>query len=341
MNPCSHLLLVLLSILAVVPLAACSQLEFRATPSAIHPILTTTFQLRCSLQTYPWVKDVASPQVTSNPFMKYVTYDNYYTTPYYYNWQNTDISTPDYYNGQSTQTTPASAVNADVAHITSILITKVTNFGRREAVASVTLFDPPTADGYYASQAQVEGSCERSPFNGEKGYLLVTWTRPLQEQAGEYLCEISGLSSDKHPVTLQSNVQISFSQPTVSDLIGYISNNEMRISQLEKENNLLKQEVLTLNTSAPVSSVGNIKAQHIQQGSGECNYYSSYHWVNFYPPYTITTTPIVFLSVTNWTTSGYSARARVTAHSINNNGFNLECDVYDATLQYEWLAIDN
>ncbi|KAH9523947.1 hypothetical protein Btru_047590 [Bulinus truncatus] len=325
--------------------ADAAYIQFRATPSAIHPILTTTFQLRCSIQQYQWPKQSPDTRVSVNPFLRYTFDYTDVTTAGTYWWQNPSPTTAaDFYTTQDPYTPSTTApvpINANVEHITSILITKVTSYGQREPVASVTLFDPPSADGYYASQAKVEGSCDRSPYVGEHGYLSITWDRPLEEQSGEYLCEVSGLSSDKHPVTLQSNLQVTFSQPTLSDLIGYISKNEMRITELEKENSLLKNEMQRWNGSSQTgNSSGHIKAQRIQTGSGECSYNQS-HYVNFSQNYD--TTPTIFLSITNLTMlySYNTHEARVSAHDVNNWGFRLQCDIYDTTLAYEWMTIDN
>lgn len=151
----------------------------------------------------------------------------------------TSQSHPRAYN-QTTTAPPH--INADVSHITSIIISKDVS-GQKVTVASVTAFDNTSIEDPFTGIVSVEGDSNRSPVAGEQGYLQLTWEEPVAREAGVYTCEVFGLNTDKHPVSLYGTVHVLTSEPTYSELIAYISAFDKAVSSFKEENIKLNSTV--------------------------------------------------------------------------------------------------
>ncbi|CAL1547755.1 unnamed protein product, partial [Lymnaea stagnalis] len=129
------------------------------------------------------------------------------------------------------------SASSDVAHVISIIITKSSNVtGQAEPVASISQFEPASPDGSPAENLHVEGNITENSLMKELGYLQVTWNGPTGAQAGNYTCEITALTSNKHIVEINGKLNITASEPGVSDLIRFIIDHDRLINQLQITN---------------------------------------------------------------------------------------------------------
>ncbi|CAL1547693.1 unnamed protein product [Lymnaea stagnalis] len=326
MSVCTIIALVLLSVL-ISTINADSLVTLEGAPSTIHPVLTKTLQLRCAVQS-------DSSSVTSQTTSLY----NLITTPQ---------------PGSATDSPPQDGVQAtspsgSIAKLLSLVITKKNQgTGLSETLASVTGCNVPIIEEKFLSTFGVEGNSEGSNQNGELGYLVLTWDRPDEGEAGIYSCEAYALNSDKHPVSLIANLPIASVQPNIADLVTYISANEREITSLKSmvnavagENAALRHEnyQLYIKTNELENRLTGLKGQNIQTGSFSCTYQE----IPFPQPYN--NTPIVFLSTASASiSSSYSystASYNTNLQSVTPYSFTVSCSQSYFTTSFTWLAID-
>ncbi|KAI8776322.1 DSC-2 [Biomphalaria glabrata] len=330
----------LLSIQMTGQTVSAAYLVISASPLSIQPILTTTLKLRCSIKLD---NTLNARQIHGNLGV------------------------------EQTNTEPPAL--ADVDHIVSIILKKYNSVTMtNEAVANIIPYDKPVAEGSYANLVQVDGNTDSSPVPGEKGYLEVTWFKPME--GGTFSCEVTALTSDRHPTTLTQNLEVSVIEPGISDLVIHIAAHDLELSkhkkyitQLEEVNKELKQEVdilksnitlhqdlyahlrqdldtltanITHQTSALISQVNGLKRQNLQTGFDVCRS----QFIRFPTPYV--TKPQV---VTSFIRLGFTLTAnsleepyifQVNAENVDAVGFNVTCinTGHGAIADFVWLAIE-
>ncbi|CAL1543999.1 unnamed protein product [Lymnaea stagnalis] len=322
-------------------------LTIDARPSLIHPVLTKKLQLRCSVKNEGWL----AKNVGKFPFNS-----------------NTSTQPPKYGSGNHGVNFDVSALAPKIAHtstaskgsfvrLLSVVITKFNDETEmRETVASVTGCDVPITEDKFLSTVEVEGSSEGSDKDGEMGYLLLTWDRPVDRHAGNFTCEAYGLRSDKHPESLKASLEIVAVEPKISDLVDYISINEKAITALkekiitlDEENDALRQDLnaTSANTTNLENRLGGVKGQNIQKGTLSC---MSSNEIQFPKPFKVP--PIVIISLAYTSVSGtvsgnvnygasFSASFSVSLNSVKNTSFTYSCSNSYFSPSFNWLAIDN
>ena len=114
----------------------------------------------------------------------------------------------------------------NVEEVTSIILMM-----NGQDVASVTnLAAAQVKDGSLNSQVTGQVS---SSASGGTGFLEVTFTDPIDYQAGEYHCEANGLSQG-HGVVFSTSLEVSSAAPNVSDLLGVIRDMGEEIHRLQQ-----------------------------------------------------------------------------------------------------------
>ena len=93
--------------------------------------------------------------------------------------------------------------------------------------------------------SQVTGSTSGSP--GEKGFIQLVIYEPTSSEAGEYVCEANALSDNGHNVVFSTPLEVSTSEPSLSDLVTYISHLRQQLdtkvifsATLSKDTNVTK-----------------------------------------------------------------------------------------------------
>ncbi|XP_059162049.1 uncharacterized protein LOC131945080 [Physella acuta] len=322
-------------------IALASELKFESNPSNIHPILTKTLQVRCAVK-------ISSLRIQGSARLGHGFVDpsnakiqqNATAIQRNNRTQNTTTSPTPHSQlltgNQSTSTPPH--VNDDVSHITSIIISKEVS-GHKVTVASVTAFDSPSIESPFTGIVSVEGNSNTSPVTGEQGYLQLRWEEPLAREAGVYTCEVFGLNTDKHPVSLYDTVQVQSSEPTYTELIAYISAFDKALSELQKENKELR--MFQSNITADISEMGtklyNLTGPEIQTGRVSCLSTT----VNFQSSFS--KTPVVYVSLSGFRTSSSPTSGLIEAsiRSIANSYFYLDCSMsgFYNTPTVSWIAI--
>ena len=128
--------------------------------------------------------------------------------------------------------------------LTSLVITK-----NGHDVAMVSSVSPAhVTDG--STNVQVSGSVSG---NSGSGFIQLTITQPTVDQTGEFVCEASGLSAAGHVVTVSSTVEITNCEPSIADLVAYVTdlskkNGDLnvKIGSLEVKNVDLQQNINAL-----------------------------------------------------------------------------------------------
>ncbi|BFZ15365.1 hypothetical protein BsWGS_18403 [Bradybaena similaris] len=220
--------------------------------------------------------------------------------------------------------------------------------GRLQTVARVSTFDPASAS-VDPDNIKVEGDTDASTVSREKGYLEVTWEYPAEAQSGEYFCDIYGLDTTMHPVSLSSSARITATQATVPDLAAFVAQNQRYVTELQHSlahvtaqlNRLQKEsqeqhQAFNDSIDSLQNTTQHMKAQNIQTGTISCNN----AFVTFPQPYK--RTPTVFISIFDFQSSSSSWNLAVTIQSLNLTGFIPFCTrQYMSNNNIRWIAIDN
>jgi len=112
-------------------------------------------------------------------------------------------------------------------------------------VASVTLFDPPTALTD-AGNLEVKGSISAS---SSEGFLQLSWLHPELVYLGDYNCEVSGVDARGHTKTLTSTLTLTSAPPSLADVIDVFSKKfheqQATNSKLQNDNDHLTKKLKT------------------------------------------------------------------------------------------------
>ncbi|XP_059162053.1 uncharacterized protein LOC131945085 [Physella acuta] len=307
-------------ILFVACYCSASKILFEATPEAIAPYLSKTLTLRCSVETE--TETVIGRRHAAKRVTETVT------------------------------------SHADVNHVTSIIVTRVSaGSDQNVTVATMSSYEPASAkvDG---DKVRVTGTTEPSTTSGEKGYLELTWTHPLQDQAGVYVCEVFALNSNLHPEALRVSVNIEINDVGIPELINFISENDRKIETLQSQldqyrsqigpldngtqsltdQNKVKFDAIGADISNLKMAANNLTNRNIQMGNITCTSSSSV-MITFDRPYD--SPPAVFLA---FDSLALYQDIVISPRSINiqENGFTVSCTWNSYTRAYGvgWLALN-
>ncbi|XP_059169206.1 uncharacterized protein LOC131950990 [Physella acuta] len=296
------------------PTIEASSLQFVANPLVIKPVLSKKLQVRCAVFN------------TTQEIMRR-------------NYKNKGLV-------EGKLISSMEDPQPDVGHLMSIVITKWNKeTDQNETVASVAGCLAAGAEFNFLGKVEVEGNTERSPVPGEVGYLKLTWDRPLDQHSGLYSCEASALTSEKHTISLSASLQIVAKEPTISDIVAYISEHDKNITSLKEENQKLKLDLESLmsNTTQNFTEVQQkmalMKGQNTQTGSVTCSDQTILFSQQF------KNTPIVYVAFEALSVSGsgtYTTSLSTSAVSVSS--FKLSCSytghVNTWGLRVRWLATD-
>ncbi|CAL1547695.1 unnamed protein product [Lymnaea stagnalis] len=300
------------------------QVFLEVNPPTIHTILTKKLRMRCSLK-----NDVNLEM--QKPLSKEEFCDR--TTPSC-NTKAEELSL----KVASTSTSPRS----DISDLLSIVITKYSNdHKKREIIASVTSAAAPKTEAVFTSAVQAEGTCESSDVD-ELGYLLLTMDMPTDEHAGNYTCEVLALDFQKIPLALNASFSIAVIQPSVSDLVTYISKHEQEIIELRKQVSDLKETNITLMRHISERDKSLQTGRSTICRDNPKNYIAT---ITFQQPYV--DTPKIFAKVTKWTYPNGRQFLKdlhqplIVFESASLKSFSTLCYIGDQYLieEFEWLAV--
>lgn len=313
-------------------------MAFVAQPMMIDPILTSTLTLRCSITT--------SPVSTRQLHVEWGT--------------NPPLST-------------------QVVKVLSVGIFAFNpDINQNQLVTSVRASEQASIEETYAGMVRAEGSTNTSQTPGEMAYLQVQWDNPLKEQAVSYTCEASMLTSTGQTTSMSNVLEVTSSDPTISDLVKFISQHQQHISNQEKtiallqeENQHLKQTIDSIQSNASHYSldggsiqhqitvlqqnfssqtqelrakVEEMKGQNIESGIAVCHN----HRVSFKRRYQVKPTVLTTFIRLGFTTNPNKDTAdtfvfQVNTENVDVSGFNVTCinSGYSSIADFVWLAIDN
>jgi len=189
---------------------------------------------------------------------------------------------------------------------------------------------------------RVNGDVTRRP--GEKGYMEVTFTSPTQNETGEFVCEVNAITEAGHGVVFSTSVEVTMSQPTMSDLISHI-----RALELSRD-----------SLAARVKQLEAGQGGHTHSESGVLECFDSTKWTGqhkvaagythtldvthkFSQAYNVT--PTVQLGVVQMDDDNHkNSRYVVTLVSVDTTGFTIRCGTWmDSTIfrmAVSWVSID-
>ncbi|KAH9505464.1 hypothetical protein Btru_057392 [Bulinus truncatus] len=323
-----------------------SQINFRAEPATINSLTTKEWSLRCSVQDairsqtmtrslmFPRMVNYSTPSTTTETTHTPTGLHTMSTRP-------TTTPTPSTTPGEATSWTTSSHTTstttgptqgsttissslpspspnaADVSHVTSIVISKLSNLtGQPQTIADVTPFQSAAVDQAFLGLVTAQGDSMWSPVSGEKAYLQVTWPDPKEDQAGEYLCEVAALNAHNHPVNLRSTLSVTSRDPTLADVIDYVIQLERRL-----------EDALT---------------PRVQKGTEEChlNTFAGSQTVRFGAPFRSTPTVWTTFSDVRYSSSA-DGEFKVALVGANSSHFTYDCLAAHTSFTFDWLAIDN
>ena len=254
----------------------------------------------------------------------------------------------------TTVTSPSgSLVGRDVSHAATVkyLTSLVVMRNGNHHVASVTEHSPAVALDDLGN-LKVKGD-----ITGSEGFLQLSWSYPTDVQAGQYTCEVNGLTSVGHNVMLTENLEVGMGDPSIEDLIDHIgalkhkqdedvSNLQNQISDLQKKNTAQDQIISNL--------------RHVESGLIDCGG-ASPTWpgrlTNIYGGQDCYTTktvhfnkvfadkPVVHLSTQHRfddssATDGYYA---IELMSVSTDSFTMRCRTYTGdkiqAMSVSWVGI--
>ncbi|XP_059162050.1 uncharacterized protein LOC131945081 [Physella acuta] len=325
-------------LLCLLHISSASQVAFVAQPMIIDPILTSTLTLRCS--------------ITSPPMSTRQLHVEWPTNP---------------------------PLSTQVSQVLSVGIFAFDhNINRNQLVASVRTSEHASIEQTYAGLVRVEGSTNTSQTPGEMAYLQVQWDNPLEEQAVSYTCEASMLTLTGQTTSMSNVLEVTSSDPTISDLVKFISQHKQQISDQEKkiallqeENQHLRQAIISIQSNASHyaldggaiqqqitvlqqnfssqtqelrAKVEEMKGQNIESGIAVCHT----HYVSFKRRYLVKPTVLTTFVRLGFTTSPNKDTAdtfvfQVNTENVDVTGFNVTCinSGYSSIADFVWLAIDN
>ncbi|KAH9523948.1 hypothetical protein Btru_047592 [Bulinus truncatus] len=221
----------------------------------------------------------------------------------------------------------------------SVVISTVNSVdGENETIASVTGCSTPVIEKTFLDLVQAEGSTERSSEKDKQGYLYLTWNNPNEKHASRYTSEVSFLNLAKHTSVISTSLDIVSVDPTIADLVNYISDSEKtqltrQINELQANYTELRDVVeehdgihtnLNLTTTIINDKLGNIKGQNSQTGEIKCLLNEINH-VTFLRPFENVPTVNLMLSYFYAASSSYiSFRNNLTY--VNTTGFGVNCN---------------
>jgi len=125
----------------------------------------------------------------------------------------------------------------DVSHTQEnmLMLTSLVVMKNGSDIASVNLATPAhIVDG--STNVQVIGGVA-----GTAGYITLTFTDPKVNQIGEFVCEAHGLGATGHGVTLTTKVQVTSVEPSIADLVTFVTDLRSKNDHMAEENLKLKQ----------------------------------------------------------------------------------------------------
>ncbi|KAK0065731.1 DSC-2 [Biomphalaria pfeifferi] len=318
-----------------------SQLLFHTNEPVIHPILTKTLRLRCSVRNDANSIDVlrplpAAPTESPNDREERQLHSNNMPSVNSELMASENVSQTTYVSsGNTTHSTFDLSPQADIAHVMSIIVSKELS-GKYLPLAKVTPYDPAFASTWIDNDVKVQGNCETSPVPGEQSFLELTWISPKEEQAGHFKCDIYALNTDSLAVSLSTSLDITSSAPTFSDLISYvtdhdkiISEKEAEISRLNNETQSLKSALdeLKINTTNEIrdlkDNLVDMLSPNIESGIIRC---PLKEFISFQKTYRVD--PLVFSSFVNATSNGNGYNRigfYIDITNVTTTGFSVDC----------------
>ncbi|KAH9523945.1 hypothetical protein Btru_047584 [Bulinus truncatus] len=259
------------------------------------------------------------------------------------------------FNGNASRQSVPAGFHFD--QLLSVVISKVNNAnGENETIASVTGCSTPVMEKSFLNLAQAEGSTERSPEKDEQGYLYLTWNNPNEKHAAKYTCEVLFLNSDKHSSVLSTSLDIVSVEPTIADLVNYISDSEKTIQQVTRQINELQANYTELrdvvkehdgihtNLSLTSTIINNklekIKGQNSQFGEINCLVNEVNH-VRFTQPFNNAPKVNLILSYL-YVPSGANVVLAHSLYYVNRTSFGVHCNRPSSltSINFKWLALD-
>jgi len=239
---------------------------------------------------------------------------------------------------------PSSPDEDDIKFLSSLVIMR----NGKDHVASITEHTPASAT-MDLDNLKVEGQ-----ITGSSGFLHLSWTYPSDAQAAQYTCESNGLNALGHYVSMTKTLEVGVGEPTLSDLVKYVGNQQKMVvglqntvknlqqSNKDQEQKISTQEQVIASLNATVGDqnkeIANLR--NVQTGIIDCgnrhgysgslpNYHSHQHdqyktkTVSFNQTYI--RAPEVHLSFSFVDDFAAQAYFRADLLSVSTTGFTMRC----------------
>jgi len=207
--------------MCVTSVVQCSDITFTTSSSSIKPLVTDSLLLRCG------VFDGA-PTGTSGIIGKRDVMSDVIAT-------NHALSSTTSFGHTSSDISKRDVKTSDIAHVTSITITK-----NNVDVAAVTAF---VAAKVFNNTGGVHVTGNVTASGAERGFLQVTWDYPESSLSGSYQCIINGHDADGHHHTLTETMDVDDNEVTLSDVVSYIHQLKLDNEQQKLINDQQKQSI--------------------------------------------------------------------------------------------------
>ncbi|CAL1547687.1 unnamed protein product [Lymnaea stagnalis] len=317
-----------------------SDLVMQSNSPVIHPVLTKTLRLRCSIYkenpNLAALTRASSEREVANLDETDVAYDDGILTN---NVTNTSVVV----TAPAAATTPSPlsvSSGVDVVHVMTVIINKNIS-GKNTTIASVTPFNVAAALHPFNETTLVEGGVMTGSDADLQAYLEVTWPNPREEDAGTYSCEVVALAAQGLPMSLTSTLRVTAEEPKFHDVVNYLVSHEKQITKLHQESEDMKRQLHEFQSNSSLVSqslqVRLNTLDNIQTGTFSC---SSPIFIRFEKPYA--SIPIVFPTLTSLvqTSSNSSSTFQIKLTQVGPTGFTADCGYTGYFLpEFQWLAI--
>ena len=251
-------------------------------------------------------------------------------------------------------------------------VTGITLYKDDVIIATVNEFFPAAMEkGVDLGIVDVTGDV--SMTTGELGYIQLNWTAfPGSQVAGRYMCDVRGVTENRHMVIYNTSLDIQVSDVSMGDLVNEIKDLKSGMVSAKTIIGNLQSTVATQNSEIATltTNIADLKAdmadlRHVEQGTLDCESSSTWtkdtvvrHGSPFYYFNTrritksfssvYTSAPVVFLTTSfRYIPESHHVRYGQLLVDVNTHNFTMLCggtgtgdDGFSITdMEVDWLSI--
>ena len=214
-------------------IVASSELHFTASPQNVQPPVTTKLCVRCSIHDS---QTSTVPSATSSSTLVGRAAPDSFRKGSYQSSSHLNNAAPMRQNHGLKRSAPANKSDDPLRHISAISITR-----NGAPLATVSPYNSAKAETPLDLDIHVTGDVSNT--SGQLGFLELVWNFPTSDQAGEYVCMVTGVTEAGHSATFTYSLEIRKLDIALDDLIRQIHGLQKTAFQQNITNHLQKQKL--------------------------------------------------------------------------------------------------